>query len=272
MPTVNRPDTAIRYVATPPSSTRVPASSIVNVPSRWTTVVAAPKSCDHDTGGPPGGLHERSIAGSTSPESVSTRGHEKGHGLALRRPASVQTGNDGTWGRRQLLRRREAHRFTVSEHDVSAVCQDRVPPRATAGDVTDAVPDEEPVCAGAPVEHIPPRAAREDVVAREPEHPVVARSSRDAVGPGRSSDDLGSVRADDARGGRRERDDEARRGNSQEGLPHGARSMLLLPLYRPPHRAPELACRGCAGGSHSRSRRSSWRSSLSQPLPARASS
>ena len=121
------------------------------------------------------------------------------------------------------LRRRDPQRLAVTEHDISAVGNHDVLPPATVGDVAGAVPQKEPVGAGACLDHVSSQPACEHVVAGEPEDPVVPGSGRDAVGAGCSPDGLGLVRPDDARRERRERENEARCDDGREGHPHAAR-------------------------------------------------
>ena len=102
----------------------------------------------------------------------------------------------------------------------------------------------------------------------------------------RSADRLGSVRADDARRDSHQHENEAGCPNGQKGRPHAAVDASAgLTRARPEARcrraavlagsrtgagprAPELACRECAGGSYSRSRQSSRRSSQLAAAPS----
>ena len=91
----------------------------------------------------------------------------------MRRPASVEAGDNGTGQRRRRLRRRDPQRLAVTEHDIRAVRNHDVLPPATAGDVAGAVSHEDAVVAGASIDDVSSQAAREHVVAGEPEDPVV---------------------------------------------------------------------------------------------------
>ena len=103
--------------------------------------MAEPKSCDHVTGGPLGGLHESSITGQHKVRQLSTRADLERHELALRRPASVQAGYDRARRRGGGLRRHHPQVLAVPEHDVSGIGEHDVPAWAADRRVTLTIPE-----------------------------------------------------------------------------------------------------------------------------------